>query len=194
MLLIALHFASCLSSLTLLIGKKLEGQICADTAPCHIAEACQWRKDQKNVRPACTSSWPDGPASSPPHIRKNPDVRGSRPLRGIWKMSGQAEQSWTVPLPRPTLSALSPDWFPRPLLSCIPPLDTSAGIWSPTSGEDTATSSTITTILGLCFIPQPFLEIRKQWWLTMSNSVAWKKCVCFLLEGFCAKFEKESQV
>lgn len=39
---------------------------------------------------------------APHHLSSHPreaDVRGSRPLRGIWKMSGLAEKSWTVPTP-----------------------------------------------------------------------------------------------
>lgn len=38
------------------------------------------------------------------------DVRGSKPLRGIWKMSGVTEHSWTVPStlhPHPIPSALT---------------------------------------------------------------------------------------
>lgn len=62
--------------------RKLEGQICADTVHCHIAEACQWRQDQKNVRPACASfflaRW-SGIISSHP---QEADVRGEQASPG----------------------------------------------------------------------------------------------------------------
>ncbi|TNN29607.1 hypothetical protein EYF80_060244 [Liparis tanakae] len=45
-------------------------------------------------------------------------------------MSGLVERSWSVAPPRAAPSALSPDGLPRPRLSCSPPLDTLADIWS----------------------------------------------------------------
>lgn len=60
--------------------RELEGQTCADTVLYHIAADCQWWQDQRNVRPACASFWPDGPTSSP--LTWKADVKGSRLLQG----------------------------------------------------------------------------------------------------------------
>lgn len=79
-----------------------------------------------------------------PRIHREADVKASRPLRGIWRMSARAERSWAVPLtpppptpppPRPIPSAS----LPRPPLSCTPPPDTSRWHLEPVApAEDTS--------------------------------------------------------
>lgn len=130
--------------------RKLEGQICADTVLCHIAEACQWQWDQKNVRPACSSSWPDGPASSPlTSTRSRCEREQASPgnLEDVWPSRTVLDRPSTpVPPLQPSLQTDSPG-----------PCSAVSHLWThwlasgahntPTSVEDTATNSTRTTIL-----------------------------------------------
>lgn len=98
MLLIALHFASCLSSLTLLIGESW--RVRYELIQCFAIlqrPASDGGIRKTSVQPA---RLPGQMALH--HLPSHPqeaDVRGSRPLRGIWKMSGLAEQPRTVPPP-----------------------------------------------------------------------------------------------
>lgn len=158
--LIALHFASCLSSLTLLIGEGWRVRYALIRCFAILQRpASDGRIRETSVQPARLPG-----QMAPHHLPSHPqeaDVRGSRPLRGIWKMSGLGEQPWTVPPPlQPSLQTDSPG-----LCSAVPHLWThwlASGATQNSNIEDTAKSSTITTILVLCFIPQPFLEIRSQ--------------------------------
>ncbi len=89
-------------------SRKLEGQICADTVLCHIAAACHWRRIRKtSIQPAHLSG-----QMVPHHLPSHPqeaDVRGSRSLPGIWKMSGLIVQPRTAdPPPSQPFSPLSP--------------------------------------------------------------------------------------
>ena len=123
MILIALHFASCSSSLTLLIGESWRVRYAL--IPCFpILQRPLSEAGSEMVRPAC----PPGQMVAHhllSHLQEA-DVRGSRPLRGIWRMPGRSSPGLSCFPPPPT----SPDWLPRPLLSCTPPLDTLADIWS----------------------------------------------------------------
>ncbi len=98
MLLIALHFASCLSALTLLTGEswRVRYALIRCFAILH-RPASDGRIRKTSVQPARLSG-----QMALHHLPSHPqeaDVRGSRSLRGIWKMSGPTKQPWTVDLP-----------------------------------------------------------------------------------------------
>lgn len=141
--------------------RKLEGQICADTVLCHIAQVCQQWQDQKNLHPACTSSWPDGPASSPhTSARSRCEREQASPgnLEDVWPSHAVLDRPSTpIPPLQPPLQTDSPG-----LCSSVPHLWTHGLAFgahsTPASVEHTATSSTITILLVLCFSPQTFPE------------------------------------
>lgn len=151
--------------------RKLEGQICADTVSYHIAEDCQWRQDQKNVRAACTSSWPDGPSPPLTFARSRCEREQASPgnLDDVWPSHmGPGLSLHLYPTPS--------DWFPRPLLSCTTPLDTSAGIWC-TQHSSMSRGATITIIFGLMLHSITFLALQTSdgWnqWLNVHAPYRW---------------------
>lgn len=118
--LFALHFALWWSALTLVTRERdWRGQIHADMVLCHIAQEWRWRQSQ-------TRLLPDGPAPSPfthPRSRCERDQASPGNVEDVWPSQElQDHPSLPTPFPRP--------WFPRPLLSCPPPLDTRLSIWS----------------------------------------------------------------
>lgn len=156
MILIALHFASCLSSLTLLVGESWRVRYALIRYFAILQRpASDGRIRKTSIQPALLPG-----QMVLHHLPSHPheaDAGGSRPLWGIWKMSGLAKQCWIVPPPpvpplQPSLHTDSPG-----LCSAVPYLWThrlASGAHSTlTSVEDTATSSTRTTSLALCFIP-----------------------------------------
>lgn len=124
MLLIALHFASCLSSLTLLRGESWRVRYALIRCIAILQRpASDGRIRKTPVQPArlFLARW-SGIISSHP---QEADVRGEQASPGE---SGRCLAGLTPP--SHPFSPPSPDRFPRPRLSCNPPLDTSAGIWS----------------------------------------------------------------
>lgn len=89
-------FSSCLPWLTLLTGVSWRVRHVLIQWLYHIAETCQWRLDQKNVHPACTSSRPDGDTSSPLTIARNRCERVQASpgnVDDVWP----TQAHWTVP-------------------------------------------------------------------------------------------------
>lgn len=96
--------------------QRLEGQICADMVLCHIADACQWREDQRNVPPACTSSCPDGPASSPlASTRSRCEREQASPgnLEDVWPSRAFLDRPPHPPPPIPSLQPLLSRLIPQ---------------------------------------------------------------------------------
>lgn len=124
MLLIALHFASCLSSLTLLTGESWRVRYALIRCIAILQRpASDGRIRKTPVQPVrlFLARW-SGIISSHP---QEADVRGEQASPGE---SGRCLAGLTPP--SHPFSPPSPDRFPRPQLSCNAPLDTSAGIWS----------------------------------------------------------------
>lgn len=105
MLLIALQFSSYLSGLTLLIGESWRVRyVLIQCVTILQRTASDGRIRKTSVQPA---RLPGQMAHHLPSHSQEADVKGSRPLQGIWKMSGLAK--WGLDCPSTSIPPLHTD-------------------------------------------------------------------------------------
>lgn len=165
MLLNSLQFSSYLSWLTFLIGESWRVRYVLIQCFTILQRAASDEQDQKKCPSGLHIFLTRWPCIISPHVRTKQMWKGGRPLQGTWKMPGLAKQARTIPPP------LSHPFSP---LSRLLP-KASAQLYS-TPGH-------------ISWRTQHPSDIRNHWWFEPGVEHA-----CFSLEGFCAKFEKVSQL